>query len=791
MRYLVLAILFFGAATADDKKPTAAARELDRIARQAHSRDGNVRQKVWDLCERIIASPDETAATKIKAHETRIQVKRRIRKHEEYAVLAEEMLKAFPENKGAMQKAYAHLFDAYYNRRQPARFKEVLDRFEKAFPDDMSRRISNRNRLIRLYLRQRKTGADNALALVRETLPLAGGNDELTAESLRLADSAAGKKKLYEEQLGYTRRLLEPGYSKYLRTRDQHRYRQHVASLLHRLKRFAEMRAFCRAQQKLVEDRHVAQDFARRIAYSFRDEEKHEDAIQAFEDVFVGYPQITSDWWNLQMEIARCLERLGRRKEAIQAARIAFDAAEHGNVNSPGWLIINNLKELDRGQVERANAFVRHTYFGPAGPDGRPGTADDVRDILAEDFPRPDYPARRRAFAAARDKGGDRWEDSRYRAWTYIYSGRPKQACPEFLDAFRRADRNEMLDAARRLVIVGTRSVRNTFAGVDAELVYVMKGPAGPDGKVGTADDLSNPFLAVLPAGKLSDLPAGMTAAEAKLLRQTRELLQGIVDGKREDRHLRRAAVYAIGRIHEALMDTGGMQDWHAGLYLWKGDRHDFWAALSTYLRASRGRDLHLAGVFAAFERLNKGEIEISKDGRREYGRVKRDWDHRLKRVRIYRQGLLDRIPAGRFSAGGKPGLKATYFEKKDFKGKSVSRRDAEPRFHWSKEPAKGIPADRFSVRWEGELTPLFSGKTYIQTVSDDGVRVWIGDKNVINSWRGGSQTRSGTVDLTKGKAVPIKIELFDDRSHSRIEIRWGQVQRHEFSQRLLAEPNK
>jgi hypothetical protein len=77
------------------------------------------------------------------------------------------------------------------------------------------------------------------------------------------------------------------------------------------------------------------------------------------------------------------------------------------------------------------------------------------------------------------------------------------------------------------------------------------------------------------------------------------------------------------------------------------------------------------------------------------------------------------------------------YFSNPDLSGApAMSRYDETINFSWGGgSPASGLPADNFSVRWVCD--EWFAGGTYrFQVLSDDGVRVWVGDQLVVDEWR-------------------------------------------------------
>ena len=49
--------------------------------------------------------------------------------------------------------------------------------------------------------------------------------------------------------------------------------------------------------------------------------------------------------------------------------------------------------------------------------------------------------------------------------------------------------------------------------------------------------------------------------------------------------------------------------------------------------------------------------------------------------------------------------------------------------------PATGINADYFSMRWTGQVQPLFTNVYTFYSTSDDGVRLYVNGVLVIDAW--------------------------------------------------------
>jgi hypothetical protein len=82
--------------------------------------------------------------------------------------------------------------------------------------------------------------------------------------------------------------------------------------------------------------------------------------------------------------------------------------------------------------------------------------------------------------------------------------------------------------------------------------------------------------------------------------------------------------------------------------------------------------------------------------------------------------------------------------------------------------------ADNFSIRWRGTLKAPITGKYIIQTVSDDGTRLWVDDQLLVDEWYGhGTKTFGGTVELTEDDIVNIELEYFEAGGGANCTLQW------------------
>ena len=125
---------------------------------------------------------------------------------------------------------------------------------------------------------------------------------------------------------------------------------------------------------------------------------------------------------------------------------------------------------------------------------------------------------------------------------------------------------------------------------------------------------------------------------------------------------------------------------------------------------------------------------------------------------------------------GNGTGLTARYFDNSNFTGNTVLRRDHRVNFDWGPyAPAPNLGVDTFSARWSGTVQAQFN-ETYTFTArSDDGVRLWVNNKLVIDNWRNQSPTeRSGTIALQAGVKVPIRLEYYENSGGAVCQLFWS-----------------
>jgi beta-glucosidase len=122
-------------------------------------------------------------------------------------------------------------------------------------------------------------------------------------------------------------------------------------------------------------------------------------------------------------------------------------------------------------------------------------------------------------------------------------------------------------------------------------------------------------------------------------------------------------------------------------------------------------------------------------------------------------------------------GLKAEYFDNKELQGTpAATRTDEQLNFDWFTDaPVPGINTDNFSARWTGYFVPPASGTYQFGVRADDGVRVFLDDRPLFDSWRDSStRTLTQSVDFEAGRAYKLRVEYYERYASATAKLVWG-----------------
>jgi beta-glucosidase len=143
----------------------------------------------------------------------------------------------------------------------------------------------------------------------------------------------------------------------------------------------------------------------------------------------------------------------------------------------------------------------------------------------------------------------------------------------------------------------------------------------------------------------------------------------------------------------------------------------------------------------------------------------------------LYAQGTtLTGVTAVPVPPSALRGLKAEFFANRRLEGAPVLTRDEEAvNFDWGMNgPATAVPSDDFSARWTGKLVPEVSGRYRLGATADDGLRVYLDGKLIVEDWtEHAPTTRTAEVMLEAGRSYDLKFEYFEGRIGAVAKLVW------------------
>ncbi|WP_020186531.1 putative Ig domain-containing protein [Methylopila sp. 73B] len=126
----------------------------------------------------------------------------------------------------------------------------------------------------------------------------------------------------------------------------------------------------------------------------------------------------------------------------------------------------------------------------------------------------------------------------------------------------------------------------------------------------------------------------------------------------------------------------------------------------------------------------------------------------------------------GALAAGD--GLLGEYYSSMDLTGPIAMLRREAPYFSFPETGPGGNVPGAFSARWSGEITAQRSGVTQFRVESDDGVRLWIGGKQIADDWVAHAPAvKEGQLDLVAGQKVPVFMEYYNSLFGGTLRLSW------------------
>jgi RHS repeat-associated protein len=146
-----------------------------------------------------------------------------------------------------------------------------------------------------------------------------------------------------------------------------------------------------------------------------------------------------------------------------------------------------------------------------------------------------------------------------------------------------------------------------------------------------------------------------------------------------------------------------------------------------------------------------------------------------LVRTISYGYDELERVTSAGYEYKVGRGLKGEYFDNQDFTNLKQTRIDSTVDFVWPNEPAAGVDAESYSVRWSGKVEAQYTESYTIYAQSDEGVRVYVNGQLVIDAADPHTAREdSGTISLQAGQKADIRVEYYDVTGAAEMKLSWS-----------------
>ena len=126
---------------------------------------------------------------------------------------------------------------------------------------------------------------------------------------------------------------------------------------------------------------------------------------------------------------------------------------------------------------------------------------------------------------------------------------------------------------------------------------------------------------------------------------------------------------------------------------------------------------------------------------------------------------------------GKEQGLTGVYYASKDFTGESFGKRvDKDIDFdRQQKAPDAFYIKEPVSIKWTGAIIPPVTGTYKLAFTYDDGAKISLGGKEVLNDFRvGAPRKKEFQCNMVQGEPVDILIEYFDCGGQAVAKLEWA-----------------
>ncbi len=151
-----------------------------------------------------------------------------------------------------------------------------------------------------------------------------------------------------------------------------------------------------------------------------------------------------------------------------------------------------------------------------------------------------------------------------------------------------------------------------------------------------------------------------------------------------------------------------------------------------------------------------------------------------------FEEGAGDPIPAEAFGRG----VQASYYGNTRFEGAPVREaqvRSVDLKIASGKQVHTSVPAN-FSAKFEGKLTSAIGGKHRLYLSSDDGSRLYVEGRLLIDNWGDhDTKTKSADFEFQAGKEYAFRVEYANTGGKGDLKLTWKREEGSSFAEAIKA----
>lgn len=103
-----------------------------------------------------------------------------------------------------------------------------------------------------------------------------------------------------------------------------------------------------------------------------------------------------------------------------------------------------------------------------------------------------------------------------------------------------------------------------------------------------------------------------------------------------------------------------------------------------------------------------------------------------------------------------------------------LTRVDPVINFNWTNGTVPDLSNGLYSVRWTGQIEPQYSETYMFDTISDDGLRLWVNDQLLIDHWKNQSATEyTNSIALQAGTRYDIRLDYLQTNGAAQVHMYW------------------